>query len=158
MTEGRRKQHRSRTRAWCSVASGRSLQGGAAVGGCCEWSPPQGRGKSVYVFQPRKPGVAETKSLSSSSSVASYWLCSLDTNHSLSLSLSFLIRSVQSSSVAQSRLTLCNPVDCSMPGLPVYHQLAQTHVHGVGVAIQPSHSLSSPSPAFNLSQHQGLFK
>ena len=85
-------------------------------------------------------------------------LCTLDTNHSLSLSLSFLIRSVQSSSVAQSRLTLCNPVDCSMPGLPVYHQLAQTHVHGVSDAIQPSHSLSSPSPAFNLSQHQGLFK
>ena len=54
--------------------------------------------------------------------------------------------------------TLCDPVDCSMPGLPVYHQLAQTHVHGVSDAIQPSHSLSSPSPAFNLSQHQGLFK
>ena len=120
-------------------------------GGGCEWSPPQGHGKSVYVFQPRKPGVGETKSLSSSSSMASYWLCTLDTNHPLSLSLSFLIRSVQSSSVAQSRLTLCNPVDCSMPGLPVYHQLAQTHVHRVGDAIQPSHSLSSPSPAFNLS-------
>ena len=53
-------------------------------------------------------------------------------------------------------------MDCSTPGLPVYHQLPefiQTHVHWVGDAIQPSHPLSSPSPpAFNLSQHQGLFK
>ena len=53
------------------------------------------------------------------------------------------------SSVAQSCLTLCDPVDCSTPGFPVHHQLpepTQTHVHGVGDAIQPSHSLSSPSP------------
>ena len=68
----------------------------------------------------------------------------------------------QFSSVAQSSLTLCNPMDCSTPGLPVHHQLpelAQTHVHRVSDAIQPSHPLSSPSPpAFNLSQHQGLFK
>ena len=67
---------------------------------------------------------------------------------------------VQFSSVAQSCLTLCNPMDCSMTGLPVHHQLpepTQTHVHWVGDAIQPSHPLSSPSsPAFNLSQHQGL--
>ena len=66
------------------------------------------------------------------------------------------------SSVAQLCPTLCNLMDCSMPGLPVHHQLpelAQTHVHRVGDAIQPSHPLSSPSPpAFNLSQHQGLFK
>ena len=64
-------------------------------------------------------------------------------------------------SVAQSFLTLCNPMDCGMPGFPVHHQLlelAQTHVHRVGDAIQPSHPLSSPSPAaFNLSQHQGLY-
>ena len=57
---------------------------------------------------------------------------------------------------------LCNPMDCSTPGLPVYYQLlelAQTHVHWVGDAIQPSHPLSSASPpAFNLSQHQGLFQ
>ena len=54
------------------------------------------------------------------------------------------------------------PVDCSTSGFPVLHylqELAQTHVHKVGDAIQPSHSLSSPSPpVFNLSQHQGLFK
>ena len=66
------------------------------------------------------------------------------------------------SSVAQSGTTLCDPMDCSTPGFPVHHQLpefTQTHVHQVGYAIQPSHPLSSPSPpAFNLSQHQGLFK
>ena len=62
-------------------------------------------------------------------------------------------------SVAQSYPTLCDPVDCSVPGFPVHHQLpelAQTYVQ-VGDAIQPSHPLSSPSPhAFSLSQHQGL--
>ena len=69
--------------------------------------------------------------------------------------------SVQFSLVPQSCLTLCDPTNRSMPGLPVHHQLpefTQTHVHWVGVAIQPSHPLLSPSPcAFNLSQHQGLF-
>ena len=66
------------------------------------------------------------------------------------------------SSVAQSCPTLCNPMNCSMPGLPVHHQLlefTQTHVHRVGDAIQPSHPLSSPSPpAPNPSQHQRLFQ
>ena len=60
----------------------------------------------------------------------------------------------QFSSVTQSCLTLCYPMDGSTPGLPVHHQLlelAQTHVHWVGDAIQPSHPLSSPSLAFNLS-------
>ena len=69
--------------------------------------------------------------------------------------------SVQFSSVSQSCLTLCDPMDRSTPGLPVHHQLlesTQTHVHRVGDAIQPSHSLSSPSPpAFNLSQHHRVF-
>ena len=63
---------------------------------------------------------------------------------------------------SQSCPILCNLMDCSTPGLPVHHQLlefTQTHVHWVGDAIQPSHPLSSLSPpAFNLSQHQGLFK
>ena len=67
----------------------------------------------------------------------------------------------QFSSVTQSCLTLWHPMICSMPDFPVYHQLlehAQTHVHWVGDANQPSHPLSSPSsPTFNLSQHQGLF-
>ena len=67
---------------------------------------------------------------------------------------------VQFSSVAQLCPTLCDPMDCSTAGFPVHYQLlefAQTHVHRVGDAIQPSHPLSSPSPALNLSQHQGLF-
>ena len=66
------------------------------------------------------------------------------------------------SSVAQLCLTLCDPMDGSTPSVPIHHQLpelTQTYVHRVGDAIQPSHPLSSPSPlAFNLSQHQGLFK
>ena len=63
--------------------------------------------------------------------------------------------------VTESRLTLCNSMDCSTSGFPVHHQLlelTQTHVHWVSDAIQPSHPLSSPSPAFNLSQQQGLFQ
>ena len=70
--------------------------------------------------------------------------------------------SVQFSLVTQSCLILCNPMTRSMPALPVHHQLpefTQTQVHWVGDAIQPPHPLlSSFPPAFNLSQHQGLFK
>ena len=70
--------------------------------------------------------------------------------------------SVQFSSVTQSCLTLCDLLNCRMPGFPVHHQLlelTQTHVHRVGDAIQPSHPLSSPlPPALSLSQHQGLFQ
>ena len=68
---------------------------------------------------------------------------------------------VQFSSVAQLCLALCDPMDCSMPGLPIHCQLpefTQTHVHWVGDAIQSSHALSSPSPTFNLYQHLGLSK
>ena len=64
---------------------------------------------------------------------------------------------VQFSSGAQLCPTLCDPMNCSTPGLPVHHQLpefTQTHVHRVSDAIQPSHPLSSPSPAPNPSQHQ----
>ena len=68
----------------------------------------------------------------------------------------------QFSSVAQSCLTLCDPMNCSTPGLPVHHQLLefiQTHVHRVGDVIQPSHPLSSPfPPAPNPSQRQSLFQ
>ena len=70
--------------------------------------------------------------------------------------------SVQFSSVAQSCPTLCDPMNCSTPGLPVHHQLpefTQTHIHRVSDAIQPSHPGSSPSPpALNPSQHQSLFQ
>ena len=69
---------------------------------------------------------------------------------------------VSVSLAAQLHLTLRDPMACSMPGFPVHHQLLkliQTHVHLVGDAIQPFHPLLSPSPpAFNLSQHQGLFQ
>ena len=86
-----------------------------------------------------------------------YWLWRFLANHLSAISFSVLF-----SSVTQSCLTLCDPMDCSTPGLPVHHQLpefTQTHVHWVGDAIQLSHPLLSPSPpAFNLSQHQGLFK
>ena len=80
-----------------------------------------------------------------------------------SLSFTILVKFfLQFSSVAQSCPTLCDPMNCSMPGFPVHHQLpesTQTHVHCVGDAIQPSPPLSSPyPPAFNLSQHQGFFQ
>ena len=72
----------------------------------------------------------------------------------------FIFSSVQFSSVAQSCLNLCDPMNRSTPGLPVHHKLlefTQTHAHWVGDAIQPSHPLSFPSPpAPNPSQHQGL--
>ena len=68
----------------------------------------------------------------------------------------------QFSSVTQLCPTLCDPIDCSMPGFTVPYQLpelTQTHVHRVGDAIQPAHPLLSPSPpTFNFSQHQGLFQ
>ena len=81
--------------------------------------------------------------------------CTPETNTPLEINSQF-------NSVTQSCPSLCDPIDCSMPGLPVHHQLpefTQTHVHRVSDAIQPSHPLSSPSPpAFNLSQHQGIYQ
>ena len=78
--------------------------------------------------------------------------------HSLLLELKYWI----CCSVSKSCLTVFDPMDCSMPGFPAHHHLpefSQIHVHRVSDAIQPSHPLSSPSfPAFNLSQHQGLFQ
>ena len=74
----------------------------------------------------------------------------------------FQLNSVQFISVAQSCPILCDPMDGSTSGFPVHYQLselAQTNVHQVGDAIQPCHPLLSPSPpAFDLSQHQRLFK
>ena len=81
------------------------------------------------------------------------------TNKHMKRCLTFLI--IQFSSVAQSCLTLCDPMDCSTPAFPVHHQLLefiQTNVHWVSDAIKPSHPLLSPfPPALNISQHQGLF-
>ena len=80
--------------------------------------------------------------------------------HRITTSFSFL-HSVQFSSVTQTCPTLCDPMNHSTPGLPIHHQLpefTETHVHRVSDAIQPSHPLSSPSPASNPSQHQSLFQ
>ena len=97
-------------------------------------------------------------------------LVSLFTGHTLFHSCFFLhveargifLQVIQFSSVTQSCLTLCNPMDCSMPGFPVLHyipELAQTQVHQASDAIQPSHPLLFPSPpVFHLSQHRGLFQ
>ena len=71
------------------------------------------------------------------------------------------VSSVQFSSVVQSCLTLCDPMDCSTPDFPIHHQLlelAQTRVHRVSDAIQPSHPLSSSSSACNFSQYQDLLQ
>ena len=72
------------------------------------------------------------------------------------------VKLLHSVKFTQSCPTLCDPMNCSTPDLPVHHQhpeSTQTHVHRVSDAIQPSHPLSSPSPpALNLSQNQGLFK
>ena len=90
---------------------------------------------------------------------------SIEKNHHLylfSLYNKLKISSVQFSSVTESCLTLCNPMNRNTPGLPVYHHLlefTQTHIHRVSDAIQPSHPLSSPSPpAPNPSQHQSLLQ
>ena len=103
-----------------------------------EWvALPSSRGFSQPGIQPRSPACRQIL-------------------YQLSLQGSPRALSVQFSSVAQSCLALCDPMDCSTPGLPVHHQLpefTQTHVHRVGDAIQSSHPLSSPSPpSFNLSQ------
>ena len=90
-----------------------------------------------------------------------FWMLSFKPTLSHS-SFTFIKRFFQFSSVTQSCPTLCDPMNCSTPGLHVHHHLpesTQTHVHWVGDAIQSSHPLSSPSPpAPNPSQHQSLFQ
>ena len=98
------------------------------------------------------------------------WLCTPRDNPQLyiiesnapSIVRCTILLSIRFSSVTQSCPTPCDTVNCSTPGLPVHHQLlksTQIHVHPVGDAIQPTHPQSSPSPpAFNPSQHQGLFQ
>ena len=75
---------------------------------------------------------------------------------------SVFFRNTETGSLVQSCLTLCNPMNWRTPGLPVHHQLpefTQTHIHGVGDAVQPSHPLLAPSsPTFSLLQYQGLSK
>ena len=110
----------------------------------------------VLVFYFKNAVFQQHKFVSSLYTCVCFFLC-LDRMGRFMLHLS----SVQFSSVTQLCPTLCNPTDCSTPGFPVHTQfweLAQTHVLWVSDAIQLSHPLSSPSPpAFNLSQHQGLF-
>ena len=90
------------------------------------------------------------------------WMRNEQLGHRYHVFAPFYWHTLQFSSVAESCLNLCDPVDCSIPGFPVLHhlpKLVQTHVHQVSDSIQPSHPLSfSSSPAFNLSQHQGLFQ
>ena len=99
-------------------------------------------------------------------SVYLWTLCEIDSNQS-QLVLAVISQTSGSadcccSSVIQLCLTLCDPMDCSMPGLPVPHHLlefAQVHVHCISDAVRPSHPLTPSSPsALNLSQHQGLFQ
>ena len=97
-----------------------------------------------------------------SSSHTPWYLIKWEENFKKHIKTQHMNVSVQFSSVAQLCLTLCDPMNCSTPGLPVHHkllELTQTHVHRVGDAIQPSHPLLSPSPpAPSSSQDQGLFQ
>ena len=112
--------------------------------------------KNVWHFQPIS-SVWRTPSL-----LASYPISILVINVNFQHSDYVITLSLQFSSVTQSCPTLRDPMDYSMPSFPVHHKLlefTQTHVHQVSNAIQPSHPLLSPfPPAFNLSQHQGLFR
>ena len=107
---------------------------------------------------PRKPYLTSTTPITILTSI----LTTLLNLFALTTLASSLLLKCTFSSVAQSCLTLWDPMGCSRSGLPVHHQLpefTQIHVHWVSDAIQPSHPLPSPSPpSFNLSQHQGLFK
>ena len=86
----------------------------------------------------------------------------VDRHFTVSATREVWIMTIQFSSVAEPCPTLCDPINCSTPGLPVHHHLpefTQTHIHRVNDAIQPSHPLLSPSsPASNPSQHQSLFQ
>ena len=111
---------------------------------------------SNYKIEGRKKDFVNTFwKLPSSFRTLTYYFCAFQLNFNS-------IRCFQFSSVAESCPTLCDPMNQSMPGLPVHHQLpesTQTHVHWVSDAIQPSHPLSSPSPlAPNSSQHHSLFQ
>ena len=121
-----------------------------------KWAPRwAGIGEWTYLSE-LKPSSAPRACLSR---VWDHGLLKTKTKANLQIPSSILI---QFSSVAQSYLTLWDPMNCSTPGFPVHHQLpefTQTDVHRVGDAIQPSHPLSSPSPlAPSPSQHQSLFQ
>ena len=118
---------------------------------------------AFFIVQPSHPYMTTGKTIALTRRTFVGKVKSLLFNMLSRLVINFLPRSsVQFSSVTQSCPTLCDPMNCSTPELPVHHQLpefTQTHVHRVGDAIQPSHPLSSPSPpAPNPSQHQSLFQ
>ena len=144
--------------------SGLLMDSGALGGGPSPYLPPG----ALRRFAPR---VGTRMAATMAETFSALYLCPTQVPGSplTRLRVSFCPQTCQTSSgpsgcrsVAQACPTLCDPVDCSMPGLPVHHQLpqlTQTHVHCTGDAIQPSHPLSSPSPpTFNLPQHQGLFQ
>ena len=122
--------------------------------------------KKRYLYNENKLNLKIVNSINARSSLKSYLqnrykdiLYGIENNKLMK----FIIpKDPQFSSIAQSCPTLCDLMDCSIPGFPVHHQLpelAQTHIHRVSDAIQPCHPLSLPYPlALNLSQHQGLFK
>ena len=137
------------------------------------WQSQRLEGVIILISQMRKPSSENTKNTSSQEVYVLHNQC-LNTGVFDTFELKELFNSFQFlpsphpqalafqfSSIAQSCPTLCNPMECSMPGFPVLHQLlklAQTHMHQVSDAIQSPHPLLSPSPpAFNLSQHQSLF-
>ena len=126
-------------------------------GGVCGW-----RQRSDLGVLPTPSGVAVSKVNAQYSAFAPNILFLLQVPSKEEVGFFFISLHLQTRSVAQSCPTLCNPMNRSMPGLPVHHQLpefTETHVHRVSDAIQPSHPLSSPSPpAPNPSQHQSLFQ
>ena len=138
------------------------------------WIAPFGGAKYVHMAVQLILGTLFISQTWNSAPLSSNLSCPLypapGTHHSTSVSVNLATLGtsykwngvVQFSSVTQSCPTLCDPMDCSTLGLLVHHQLlefTQTHVHWVSDATQPSYPLLSPSPlAFNLSQHQGLFK
>ena len=111
--------------------------------------------------------VCKVRDFKASRKMLSFWLLNINT-YKLHRCLTkqnmlfvCIFRIILSSSVAQSYLTFCDPMNCSMPGLPVHHQLpelTQTHVHLVGDAIQLSHCLSSPSPSAFTFSASGSFQ
>ena len=111
----------------------------------------------VASLSPRMPWLGSSSSIWVTIELGLSWSLVFDSGLSSRRPSLLPFSSVQS----LSRVRLCDPMDCSVPGFPVHHQLlefAHTHVHWVSDAIQPSQPLSSPSPAFSFSQHQGLFK
>ena len=128
------------------------------------WEYPLGEEMATYssILAWEIPWTEEPGGLQSRGSQKSWtWLSNWAGTHITDTQNWMCSTSVQFSSVAQSCPTLCNPINRSTPGFPVHHQLpefTQTYVHQVDDAFQPSHPLSSPSPAPNPSQHQGLFQ